>query len=246
MPPQYMNAGSTLQQLRQAQQPRYIQQQVHQQRLNSQYNNSAPSPQQQHSHHQQIRGVAPTPDTLKIDLNQPGKKNISTPEVINIILGSPNTTPLLKKGDKVGDPFSSNRGSTPITSQQVAAPIQQCPNNNNRRSYEREVSEDHWIGVNMPQDLVTPDTAHFSKLVTPGGDRVFEFSTPTTAAPDPSTLFNGGSCSTDPNMFLNTPATQAQQKSGWGVRKRDKKKHEISRYEYPIEYECVRSSAIMG
>lgn len=39
-----------------------------------------------------------------------------------------------------------------------------------------QMSED-WLSANMPQDLLTPDTANLSKLTTPGGEAVFEFTT---------------------------------------------------------------------
>ena len=53
------------------------------------------------------------PDSLSIDNKIDNKNNISTPDVISIILGSPNTTPMLKKGDKVGDPFNTQHPGGP-------------------------------------------------------------------------------------------------------------------------------------
>ena len=51
--------------------------------------------------------LLPAPDSLNIEGSRDAKNSISTPDVISIILGSPNTTPMLKRGDKVGDPFST-------------------------------------------------------------------------------------------------------------------------------------------
>lgn len=60
-----------------------------------------------------------------------------------------------------------------------------------------------------PQDLLTPDTAHFSKLVTPGGEHVFEFSS--------DHLLNN-TCNNDQLLLGNRPATsQNCEVTPWAV-----------------------------
>ncbi|KAL5253206.1 hypothetical protein ACHWQZ_G013102 [Mnemiopsis leidyi] len=209
VPPQYLN--TSLQQLRQVQQPRYVQQQVHQQRLNNQYQ-AGPAQHRQ-----------PAPDSLSIDHKLDNKNNISTPDVISIILGSPNTTPMLKKGDKVGDPFSTqpppkddnqisqyggryNSNQTPERRMLERQVLDRAVGDHNA---DRQMSNDDWLGANMPQDLLTPDTAHFSKLVTPGGESVFEFSN--------DHLLNN-SCNNDQLMLSSRPATsQGCDVTSWAV-----------------------------